>query len=160
MCGIPRVGFENSIGNIANILACGFSIVVILFLIYHCNHRKAAVGKSYCLSYLSPFKRSDSTPGRIELRAFLAVYLFTLLLQLITTGSLLEQGATALVVFTAIHAGAVAALFWMLLGNALVATQLVEDGTPSSLIVRLIPHKCLCFCLVNRHVRSLITLEP
>jgi len=114
-CGIPRVGFENSIGNIANILACSFSCVVVLWLIYQCNHRKAAV-------------------GRVEFRAFLVVYLFTLLLQLFTTGSFLEQGTTALIVLTAIHAGAVATLFWMLLGNALVATQIVEDGTPSSLI--------------------------
>jgi hypothetical protein len=38
------------------------------------------------------------------------------------------------VVFTAIHAGAVAALFWTLLGNAIIATQVVEDGTPSSLV--------------------------
>ncbi|KAH9955823.1 chitin synthase III catalytic subunit [Russula dissimulans] len=114
-CGIPRVGFENSIGNIANILACSFSILVTLWLIVRCNQRKAAV-------------------GRIEFRALLLVYLLTLPLQLVTTGSFLEQGTTTLVVFTAIHAGAVAVFFWMLLGNALVATQVVEDGTPSSLI--------------------------
>ena len=137
MCGIPRVGFQNSVGNIANILACAFSILVVLWLIFRCNHRKAAVGMSCCLAH--PHSRlPNPTPGRVELRAFLAVYLFTLPLQLITTGSFLEQGTTPLVVLTAIHAGAVAALFWMLLGNALVATQVVEDGTPSSLIVRLI----------------------
>jgi hypothetical protein len=83
---------------------------------------------------LPPLKTSNLTPGRIEFRALLLVYLLTLPLQLVTTGSFLEQGTTTLVVFTAIHAGAVAVLFWMLLGNALVATQVVEDGTPSSLI--------------------------
>ena len=101
------------------------------------------------MSYLALFEISDPIPGRIEFRAFLAVYLFTLLLQLFTTGSFLEQGTTALVVLTAIHAGAVATLFWMLLGNALVATQIVEDGTPSSLIVRLVPYQCLYFLLAN-----------
>jgi hypothetical protein len=40
------------------------------------------------------------------------------------------------VVLTAIHAGIIAALFWALIANALVATQVVEDGTPSSLVVR------------------------
>lgn len=35
------------------------------------------------------------------------------------------------------EAGLVAALFWALLANGLVATQMVEDGTLSSLIVRL-----------------------
>jgi len=114
-CGIPPSGFEGSIGNIANLVACILSIAVTLWLIYRCNFRKAAV-------------------GRIELRAFLIVYLVTLPLQLVTTGSFIKQGTTVLVVLTAIHAGVVATLFWMLLGNALVATQVVEDGTPSSLI--------------------------
>jgi hypothetical protein len=74
--------------------------------------------------------------GRVELRTFLTIYLITLPLQLITTGSLLTQGSTTLVALTAIHAGAVTALFWGLLANAIVATQVVEDGTMSSLIVR------------------------
>lgn len=73
--------------------------------------------------------------GRTELRVFLAIYLFTLVLQAITTGAFLEQGTTALVVLSAIHAGAVAALFWTLLASGLVSTQIVEDGTLSSLIV-------------------------
>jgi hypothetical protein len=90
------------------------------------------------LSCLVLFEIPDPISGRIEFRAFLTVYFFTLLLQLFTTGSFLEQGTTALSILTAIHAGAVATLFWMLLGNALVATQIVEDGTPSSLIVRLV----------------------
>jgi hypothetical protein len=98
---------------------------------------------------LSPSDLLTQSPGRIELRAFLVVYLITLPLQLITTGSFLEQGTTSLVVFTAIHAGAVAALFWTLLGNALVATQIVEDGTPSSLIVRPIPINILLFLLTG-----------
>lgn len=100
---------------------------------------------------MSFFQISNLIPGRVEFRAFLAVYLLTLLLQLFTTGSFLEQGTTALVVLTAIHAGAVATLFWMLLGNALVATQIVEDGTPSALIVRLVPYCALNFLFANGH---------
>jgi hypothetical protein len=73
--------------------------------------------------------------GRIELRIFLVIYLITLPLQLITNGSLLQQGSTALVALTAIHVGAVVALFWSLLANAIVATQVVEDGTFASLVV-------------------------
>lgn len=56
-------------------------------------------------------------------------------MQLITTGSFLEQGSTALTAITAVHAGLVASTFWALLGNALVSTQVVEDGTITSLIV-------------------------
>lgn len=74
--------------------------------------------------------------GRTEFRFFLVLYFLTLPLQLLTTGSFLEQGSTALVVLTAIHAGLVAATFWTLLANGLVSTQMVEDGTVSSLIVR------------------------
>ncbi|KAI0058581.1 hypothetical protein BV25DRAFT_1830036 [Artomyces pyxidatus] len=114
-CGTLRVGSGGSLGNIANIVACGLSIVFVAGLVWLCNRRKAAV-------------------GRVELRLFLIAYLFTLPLQLVTTGAFLTQGTTAITVLTAIHAGAVAAVFWTLLGNAIVATQVVEDGTLSSLI--------------------------
>ncbi|KDR85909.1 hypothetical protein GALMADRAFT_52946 [Galerina marginata CBS 339.88] len=114
-CGILRAGQHGSIGNVANIAACGVSMILVMFLIFICNRRKAAV-------------------GRIELRTFLTLYLLTLPLQLITTGSFLEQGSTPLVAITAVHVGAVVALFWSLLANAIVATQVVEDGTLSSLV--------------------------
>jgi hypothetical protein len=83
--------------------------------VFHCNRRKAAV-------------------GRVELLNFLILYFFTLVFQIVTTGSFLEQGSGALVIVTAIHAGLVITLFWSLLANAIVATQVVEDGSMSSLI--------------------------
>jgi hypothetical protein len=73
--------------------------------------------------------------GRIELLTFLIFYFLTLAFQLVTTGSFLEQGSLPLVVVTAIHAGLVITLFWSLLANAIVATQVVEDGSMSSLVV-------------------------
>lgn len=114
-CGIPRAGHNGSVSNIANIVCCALSIIIVLALVYLTGRRKAAV-------------------GRIEHRAFLILYLLTLPLQLITLGSFLEQGSTPLVVLTAIHAGVVAATFAALLANALVATQVVEDGTLSSIV--------------------------
>jgi len=114
-CGILRAGFDKSIGNVANIVVCGVSIIFVTLLIIRASRRKAAV-------------------GRIELRQFLIMYLLTLPLQLISTGSFLEQGSTALTAITAVHAGLVAATFWALLANGIVSTQLVEDGTLSSLI--------------------------
>jgi hypothetical protein len=78
----------------------------------------------------------EPPPGRSEFRVFLLLYFISLPLQLLTTGAVLQQGSTGLVVLTAIHAGAVVGLFWTLLGNAIVSTQVVEDGTLSSLIVR------------------------
>ncbi|KAF8056510.1 chitin synthase III catalytic subunit [Lyophyllum atratum] len=103
------------LGNIANIIACALSFILTLGLIWLAHRRKAAV-------------------GRIELRTLLGIYAISLPLNAITTGAFLEQGSTALVVITAIHAGVVAALFWALLANAVVATQVVEDGTWSSLV--------------------------
>ncbi|KAI0028091.1 chitin synthase III catalytic subunit [Vararia minispora EC-137] len=114
-CGTLRVGSNGSLGNIANTIVCGLSFFITLGLIWLTNRRKAAV-------------------GRFELQIFLVMYLITLPLQILTTGSFLEQGSNALAILTAIHAGSVAALFWALLGNAIVATQVVEDGTISSLV--------------------------
>lgn len=68
------------------------------------------------------------------------LYLLSLPLQLVSTGALLKQGSTVLTIFTSIHLGVVVALFWALLANALVATQVVEDGTMSSLVVCVIIH--------------------
>jgi len=115
VCGILRSGTGGSIGNIANIIVCGLSMIVVAGLIVLTSRRKAAV-------------------GRVELRLFLSLYFLTLPFQILTTGAFLQQGSLALVVLTAIHAGLVVALFWGLLANALVATQVVEDGTASSLI--------------------------
>jgi len=114
-CGIPLVGNNGSLSNIANIAACGVCIFVVAFLAFHCWRRKAAV-------------------GRIELLNFLTLYFLTLAFQIVTTGSFLEQGSGSLVIVTAIHAGLVITLFWSLLANAIVATQVVEDGSISSLI--------------------------
>ncbi|KAJ3746423.1 chitin synthase III catalytic subunit [Lentinula detonsa] len=113
-CGIPRVGSNGSVGNIGNIVVCALSMIVVIVLISLTERRKAAV-------------------GRVELRNLLVMYFITLPFQLITNGSLLEQGSTVLVVLTAIHAALVATLFWALLANALVSTQVVEDGTMASL---------------------------
>ncbi|KAF9226027.1 hypothetical protein BS17DRAFT_776515 [Gyrodon lividus] len=114
-CGIPKVQTNGSLGNIANIIACALSVFVVVALIVFTGRRKAAVGRS-------------------ELRLFLIVYLLTLPFQILTNGSVLQQGTTALVVLTAIHAALVTTLFWTLLANAIVATQIVEDGTLSSLV--------------------------
>ncbi|KAH0834646.1 chitin synthase III catalytic subunit [Lanmaoa asiatica] len=114
-CGIPLVQTNGSLGNIANIIVCGLSVIVVVALIVFSSRRQAAV-------------------GRTELRIFFGLYLATLIFQILTNGSVIQQGSKGLVILTAIHAGLVATLFWILLGNAIVATQIVEDGTLSALI--------------------------
>jgi len=114
VCGIARIG-HGSVGNIANIVACAVCIIFMLAIVVFSHRRKAAV-------------------GRIEIRTLFMVYLVSLPLQLISTGAILRQGSKALTAVTAVHAGIIAALFAALLANAIISTQVVEDGTPSSMI--------------------------
>ncbi|KZS97480.1 hypothetical protein SISNIDRAFT_450294 [Sistotremastrum niveocremeum HHB9708] len=119
-CAINRISQPGSfggtsLGNIAQIIACAACFFFVVFLIIKVSRRRAAV-------------------GRVEFRIFLMIYLLSLPLNLLTTGSVLKQGSLPLVILTAVHAGVVAALFWALLANGIVSTQVVEDGTLSSLI--------------------------
>jgi len=131
-CGIPRAG-DGRFGNIANLVVCAISIILIIYLSQRASRRRAAV-------------------GRIEMRAMLILYAVSLVTQAVTTASILEQGSIPLLVLTAVHAGVVAAFFWTLFATALVATQYVEDGTPSSLI----PYYGLAviFFLVTTYIAS------
>lgn len=113
-CGIPRAS-GGHVGNVANMVACGLSLLVILGLAVRSSKREAAV-------------------GRVEFRTLLLMYALTLGFQVVTTGSFLRQSSAALVVVTALHLASVVALFWGLLANAIVSTQFIEDGTPSSLV--------------------------
>jgi len=114
ICSIQLVG-DGRLGNIADMIACGLSILVTLLLISRASKRQAAV-------------------GRVEFRFFLGLYLLSLVLQILTIGSAFSQASDTLVICTAIHLGVVAALFWTLVGNAFVSLQVVEDGTISSLV--------------------------
>jgi len=88
-------------------VVAGLSALTALALAWRASRRQAAV-------------------GRVELRMFLLAYALHSALTIITMSSILMQGTTALAVLSAVHIAVVAALFWILLGNALVATQVVE----------------------------------
>lgn len=45
-CGIPKMGSDGSLGNIANIVICAVSFLLVLGLIVMAHRRKAAVGTS------------------------------------------------------------------------------------------------------------------
>jgi hypothetical protein len=61
------------------------------------------------------------------MRGMLIIYAISLLLQALTTASILKQGSWSLLVLTAIQAGVVVSSFWVLLANALVATQVRDQ---------------------------------
>lgn len=46
VCAIGFVGTNGSLANIANIIACGLSIIFVVYLIWATSRRKAAVGES------------------------------------------------------------------------------------------------------------------
>jgi hypothetical protein len=124
---------SGSLRDIAIIIVYGLSVFFVAALIV--GARLLSVSCLPCLLVRDTLCLQPSPPFRGRI-VFLLLYLLTLQLQLLTTGSLLQQGSKAVIILTSIHAGLVAAMFWGLLANALVATQVVEDGTFSGLIVR------------------------
>jgi hypothetical protein len=53
------------------------------------------------------------------------LFALTLPLRILTTANVLEQGSAALAVISAIHVALNVGMMWILLGNAIVATQIV-----------------------------------
>ncbi|OCF43325.1 hypothetical protein I317_02894 [Kwoniella heveanensis CBS 569] len=113
-CETPRVGQRGSPGDIALIVLSALSLLMAIILSVTASRRKAAV-------------------GRIELRFLLFLYGIHCVFQILTMSSLFEQGGLGLSVMSSIHVAFVATLFWVLLGNGLIATQFVEDGTAAAL---------------------------
>ncbi|WVR08452.1 hypothetical protein IAU60_005507 [Kwoniella sp. DSM 27419] len=113
-CEIAKVGHRGSVGDIALMVAAGVSFLIAVCLVITASRRKAAV-------------------GRAELRIFLLFYAVHSLFKVLTTSSLFEQGGLGLAVMSSIGVAVDVAMFWVLLGNALVATQAVEDGTVAAL---------------------------
>ena len=62
-CGIPLVQTNGSLGNVANIIACGLSVFVVVALIVFSSRRKAAVGTFSMLGPSSEKKTLPCTPG-------------------------------------------------------------------------------------------------
>jgi len=56
------------------------------------------------------------------------------LLGMVTTTSLLEQASSEIIALSALHCAVMAAVPWFLLQNAIVSTELIEDGTPMSIL--------------------------
>jgi hypothetical protein len=46
-CGILKAGEMGSLGNIANMITCGVSLIVVAILIIFTTQRRAAVGASF-----------------------------------------------------------------------------------------------------------------
>lgn len=101
------------LANLGSILIAGLAIFVTLFLLWRANRKAAAV-------------------GRREMQLFLLGYLVIEICEIFTIGGFplhndVRKG------FTAVHIAAIAATSWILLMNAFVGYQLLDDGTPVSI---------------------------
>lgn len=101
------------LANLGSILVCGIAILVTLFLLWRSDRKAAAV-------------------GRREMQLFLVGYILISICEIFTVGGFplsnnVRQG------FTALHLALIVATLWILMLNAVVGFQLLDDGTAVSL---------------------------
>ena len=97
------------LANLGTILVCGIAILVTLFLLVRSERKEAAV-------------------GRREMQIFFIGYIIIEICEIFTVGgfplsSNVRQG------FTAFHLAAISATLWVLMLNAVIGFQLLDDGT-------------------------------
>ncbi|KAI0536906.1 chitin synthase III catalytic subunit [Xylaria digitata] len=110
--GIPLRNGEH-LGNLGSILLCGIAIAVSVFLLLRSDRKRAAV-------------------GRREMQLFLIGFIIIEIAEIFTVGDF-PLSSTARIAFTGIHIGMIIATTWVLLMNAVVGFQILDDGTPLSL---------------------------
>jgi hypothetical protein len=114
-CVLRGINLSNgrNLANLGSILVCGIAILVAVFLLLRSERKAAAV-------------------GRREMQVFLLGYIIISICEIFTVGGFpldtnVRQG------FSAVHLAAIVATVWILMLNAVVGFQLLDDGTPMSL---------------------------
>ncbi|GAO16267.1 hypothetical protein UVI_02000450 [Ustilaginoidea virens] len=98
---------------VCSILLCGAAIAVAILLLLRSEKKRAAV-------------------GRREMQLFLIGYILISVCEIFSVGEF-PLNPTARVVFSAVHIGLIIATTWILMLNAVVGYQLIDDGTPLSI---------------------------
>ncbi|OIW27393.1 hypothetical protein CONLIGDRAFT_682450 [Coniochaeta ligniaria NRRL 30616] len=101
------------LGNLGSILLCAIAIATSIYLIFRSERKRAAV-------------------GRREMQLFLLGYIVIEICEIFTVGEF-PLSSRVRVAFTGIHIGFIIATTWILMLNAVVGYQIVDDGTPLSL---------------------------
>ncbi|CAK7267374.1 hypothetical protein SEPCBS119000_002513 [Sporothrix epigloea] len=114
LTGIPLSGGRR-LGNLGSIVLCAIAIVVSALLILRSDRKKAAV-------------------GRREMQLFLLGYIVIEICEIFTVGEF-PLSSTVRIAFTGIHIGFIVATTWILMLNALIGYQIIDDGTPLSLFL-------------------------
>ncbi|KAG6286135.1 hypothetical protein E4U46_005175 [Claviceps purpurea] len=115
--GIPLSGGRH-LGNLGSILLCAVAIVVSILLFLKSEKKRAAV-------------------GRREMQMFLIGYILISICEIFSIG-VFPLNSTVRVVFSAIHIGLITATTWILMTNAIIGYQLIDDGTPLSISLVLV----------------------
>lgn len=110
--GIP-LGGDRYLRNLGSIIFCGLAILASLVLLWRSERKRAAV-------------------GRREIQMFLLGYILLSICEIVSVGGF-PLNRTVRIVFTGIHLGLVVATTWILLMNAVVGFQLMDDGTALSI---------------------------
>ncbi|KAH7250102.1 chitin synthase III catalytic subunit [Fusarium redolens] len=112
LTGISLSGGRH-LGNLGSILLAGAAIVTAVFLLLRSEKKRAAV-------------------GRREMQMFLIGYIIISICEIFSVGEF-PLNSTVRVAFSAIHIGMIIATCWILMLNAVVGYQIIDDGTPLSL---------------------------
>ncbi|KAK2607469.1 hypothetical protein N8I77_006138 [Diaporthe amygdali] len=114
-CALTGIALSGGrrLGNLGSILLCGVAIATAIYLILRSERKKAAV-------------------GRREMQLFLVGYIVISICEIFTVGEF-PLSSTVRIAFTGIHIGFIIATTWMLMLNAVVGYQFIDDGTPMSL---------------------------
>ncbi|KAI1187855.1 chitin synthase III catalytic subunit [Nemania serpens] len=112
LTGIPLKNGQH-LGNLGSILLCGIAIAISAFLIFQSEKKRAAV-------------------GRREMQLFLLAFIIIEIAEIFSVGEF-PLSSTVRIAFTGIHIGMIIAATWILLMNAIVGFQILDDGTPLSL---------------------------
>ena len=101
--------------NLGSIIVCGIAIAITLLLLFRTQRKPAAV-------------------GRREMQLFLLGYIVIEICEIFTVGGF-PLDPTIRKAFTAVHIAGITATTWMLLLNAVVGYQLLDDGTALSVML-------------------------
>lgn len=112
--GIP-LSHGRHLANLGSILLAFISILVSLFLIWRSERKKAAV-------------------GRREMQLFLVAFIVVEICEIFTVGGFPLDDAVRKG-FTAVHIASITTACWILMLNAAVGYQVIDDGTPVSIFL-------------------------
>jgi Chitin synthase export chaperone len=116
LTGIP-LSRDRYLANLGSILLAFIAILVTVYLLWRSERKAAAV-------------------GRREMQLFLIGYIIVEICEIFSVGGL-PYSESVRKGFSAAHIAAIAATTWLLLLNALVGFQLLDDGTPISIALLL-----------------------